>query len=195
MPKVTPALRSYYIGLWNSMVIHPERLNEARSQAVRIGQGIARYSTVQSAMGVPWWFIGVMHSLEGGLNFNTHLHNGDSLNARTHHQPKGRPPPPSQPPFQWEFSADDALRIEGLDHCTDWSIPGALYRLELFNGWGTHMHGVNSPYLWSFSSNYTNGKFVHDGPDGWDPNYVSDQVGAAVLLRCMLDQKLFQFPS
>lgn len=194
MPTMTPALRDYYQKLWGSMVIHPDRVNQAATEAVRIGHGESRYRTVQLATGVPWWFTGVIHSLEGGLNFNTHLHNGDSLNDRTHHVPRGRPLPPARPPFQWEFSADDALRLEGLDHWHDWSLTGALFRLELFNGWGTHLHGINSPYLWSFSSNYSKGKFVHDGPSGWDPSFVSDQVGAAVLLRCMLDQKLMQFP-
>ena len=37
----------------------------------------ARYDQVANATGVPWYVIGIIHEMEGGLNFTTHLHNGD----------------------------------------------------------------------------------------------------------------------
>jgi len=40
---------------------------------------------------------------------------------------------------------------------------------------------VKSPYLWSFSNHYLKGKYVADGK--WDPNAVSQQAGAMVILR------------
>jgi peptidoglycan hydrolase-like protein with peptidoglycan-binding domain len=40
---------------------------------------------------------------------------------------------------------------------------------------------VPSPYLWSFSNHYTRGKYVADGR--FSPTAVSQQVGAAVLLK------------
>jgi lysozyme family protein len=45
---------------------------------------------------------------------------------------------------------------------------------------------VLSPYLWSGSQHYTSGKFVADGT--FDPDAVSKQSGAAVILRRMVDQ-------
>ncbi len=50
-----------------------------------------RYQEVSAYSAVPWYVIGIIHSLEGGLNFSTHLHNGDSLHKRTTHVPSGRP--------------------------------------------------------------------------------------------------------
>ena len=72
-----------------------------------------RYDQVANATGVPWYVIGIIHEMEGGLNFTTHLHNGDPLTRRTVQVPAGRPPT-GMPPFQWEESAIDALDAGGL---------------------------------------------------------------------------------
>lgn len=45
--------------------------------------------------------------------------------------------------------------------------------------------GINSPYLWSFSDQWTKGKFVADHK--FDPNATSKQCGAAVMLRALVD--------
>ena len=69
----------------------------------------------------------------------------------------------------------------------DWSIGGTLYKLEKYNGWGyrsRHPH-VLSPYLWSFSNHYSKGKYVADGR--WSESAVSQQAGAAVILRRMAE--------
>jgi hypothetical protein len=65
-----------------------------------------------------------------------------------------------------------------------------LFKLEQYNGWGyrQYHHDVPSPYLWSFSSHYTKGKYVADGH--FDANAVSQQCGGAVLLRRMTDRGL-----
>ena len=70
---------------------------------------------------------------------------------------------------------------------TDWSLPATLFRLEAYNGFGyrTGHPEVLSPYLWSFSSHYTRGKFVADG--SFSVTAVSKQCGAAVLLRRMAE--------
>jgi hypothetical protein len=49
---------------------------------------------------------------------------------------------------------------------------------------------VLSPYLWSGSYSYTQGKYAADGV--WDPELVSQQFGAAVLLRRMVDKGLIR---
>ena len=73
--------------------------------------------------------------------------------------------------------------MQKLDKWTDWSIPGILYQFELYNGMGYRRRGINSPYVWSFSNNYSKGKFTSDGI--YDPNAISKQCGAGVILRRM----------
>ena len=67
------------------------------------------------------------------------------------------------------------------------SISRALFRLEQYNGFGYRKStiGIKSPYLWSFCQHYTRGKFSFDGH--YDPNLVSQQCGAGVMLRRMVD--------
>jgi hypothetical protein len=111
-----------------------------------------------------------------------HLHNGDPLTQRTRHVPAGRPAD-GNPPFTWQASAVDALRLRRVDRVADWSLHRILYELEGYNGWGYRLHHphVKSPYLWSFSNQYTRGKYIADGT--WSDSAVSGQCGAAVLVR------------
>jgi lysozyme family protein len=140
----------------------------------------SRYEKVGKTMDIPWWFVGITHALEASFDFNSHLHNGDPLSARTVQVPKGRPKK-WNPPNDWESSAVDALTYQGYAGQTDWSATRALYRFEGYNGWGYRPKGINSPYLWSFSTHYTKGKFTSDGH--YDPNAVSKQCGAGVLMK------------
>ena len=144
----------------------------------------SRYVDVGEPLGIPWWFIAGLHLLESSYNFGRHLHNGDSLSARTHRVPANRPETGS-PPFSWEESAKDALTVEKLDGLTDWTLARALYRWEAYNGFGYRSKGVPTPYLWSFSNVYTRGKYVGDGV--FDKSAVSKQIGAAVLLKALID--------
>ena len=180
--QFTPQLQSEYQRLFDTCVVDLTKLSEINPIVATINNNKERYQTVGDKLNIPWYFIGIVHSLEGGSNFKTHLHNGDPLTARTVQVPKGRPKT-GNPPFEWEFSAEDALVVEGLDKWTDWSVPGVLFKLEGFNGYGYHKASINinSPYLWSYSNHYTKGKFVKDGV--YNPNAVSKQCGAAILLR------------
>ncbi len=147
-----------------------------------------RYTAVGDPLGIPWWFIAGLHLLESSYNFGTHLHNGDSLNGRTHRVPAGRPaaePVNGRLPYTWEESARDALTGERLDGLQDWTLSRALYRWEAYNGFGYRPRIVPTPYLWSFSNVYTKGKYVGDGV--FSPTAVSKQVGAAVLLKALVD--------
>ena len=130
--------------------------------------------------------------MEASLNFNRHLHNGDPLTARTTHVPKGRPVA-GDPPFTWEVSASDALQLEGLDKVKNWTMPGILFQIEKYNGFGyrTRHPEVLTPYLWSFSNQYRKGKFTADGK--FDPEATSQQCGAAVILRRMSETGVIVF--
>lgn len=159
------------------------------ASVVGIRNSQIRYESVAARCGVPWHVTAVIHALEASLSFDEHLHNGDPLSSRTKHVPAGRPIE-GNPPFIWEDSAIDALNYDGFSTWSDWSLGGTLFKLEGFNGWGyRRLHPeVLSPYLWSFSTHYTAGKFVKDKT--WSATTVSKQCGAAVILRHMVEKKL-----
>lgn len=183
-----PSLRGEYLAAWDAATIRPERLASVGRIVDVLVSSRARYEVVERMTGVPWFVVAVLHSLEGGGSsgrFTGHLHNGDSLSARTTHVPAGKPTAPPAAgeghPYTWEESAADALaRWRGA---TDWSLPAILWRLERYNGTGTRARGLWTPYLWSFTTLYTRGKFVADGV--WSDTAVSAQAGGAALLKVM----------
>lgn len=181
--------RDEYDNLFSTCVVNPSRVADVDRLIERIKANRARYEQVQNATQVPWWFIAAVHSLEADLNFNTHLHNGDPLSARTVHVPAGRPVA-GDPPFTWEESALDALAYDHVSGWHDWTVAGALYKLEGYNGFGYRRQGIYSPYLWSYSNHYTRGKYVSDGV--WDPNAVSGQCGGGTLWRRMVNLGLIR---
>lgn len=187
MPTLTPQLRSEYQQLFDSCVIRPLKFPEIDRCVQTILSKRQSYEAVEAAMNIPWYFVGIVHSLEGSSNLNTHLHNGDPLTARTTHVPKGRPRN-GNPPFTWTASAIDALQQKALDQWSDWSIAGMLFQFERYNGFGYRRFGVDSPYLWSYSNHYTKGKFVQDGI--FNETAVSKQCGAAVLLRRLGERQI-----
>ena len=179
---LTDELKKEYRGLYNTCLIDPLKIEIVKTIVSRLQKNIYTYNTVGEKLNIPWQFIAVIHCMESGMRFSCHLHNGDSLMERTVHVPAGRPIE-GNPPFTWEESAIDALRLRKLDDWKDWSIEGMLYQIEGYNGWGYRLHHpeVLSPYLWSFSNHYTKGKYVADGK--WDENAVSQQCGAGIILK------------
>jgi len=173
---------------WDACHIREQRRREVERATDRLLRGEQRYRTVGGRTGVPWQLIGIMHGLECGYDFNKHLHNGDSLGAMTVRVPAGRPPGwvPGSP---WEDSAVDALRFKNFHQVRDWSLPRVLYALEAFNGFGYRGKGIRSPYLWSFSNLYEKGKYIRDHV--YDPEAVSQQVGSALLLKCLEERELW----
>ncbi len=187
-PAYTPDLAAVYQDRFDAMVIRPEHEQECRETADRIAAWRDRYAPISEKSNVPWQVIGVIHSLECGLSFNAHLHNGDSLARRTHNDPAGRPlADPTGPDGRYTFeeSALDALRYDKFTTWPVWDLPSALFNLERYNGWGYFLYHpkVPTPYLWSFTNHYSSGKYVADGK--FDPEAVSAQVGCAPLLKLL----------
>lgn len=172
-----------YAHLYDIMVINPNKIQGIDNIIARIKARQGLYSVVSQETKVPINVIAVVHYRESGLSLQRHLHNGDPLTARTVHVPKGRPIE-GEPPFSWQASAIDALKMMGWDKITDWSMPAALQHIEQYNGLGYQKRGLPSPYLWSWSSNYHSGKYVADGK--FDPDAVDQQCGAAVLLKLLM---------
>ena len=102
-------LREEYQRCYSSCRARPEFRDTVDYYVRRLRTGRCTYELVQSAIGVPWTLVGVIHAMECGFNFSCHLHNGDPLTARDVHVPKGRPAG-TAPPFTWLQSAVDALR-------------------------------------------------------------------------------------
>jgi len=145
----------------------------------------SRYEAISKETNVPWAVIAVIHSMECDSNFTQYLGNGDSLDLPTVDVPTGRGPFKS-----FEDGAIDALKYDGLDKVTDWSIPHMLFTLEKFNGLGYRIgHGQatfparTSPYLWSGTNYYKSGKYVSDGE--FDSYAVSKQVGCVAKLKSL----------
>jgi lysozyme family protein len=189
VPQLNQALRAEYERLFETCQIREERLRAADGIVDKLVANRKRYAVLETMIGTPWYVPAVIHNMEAGLRFDCHLHNGDPLTGRTVHVPVGRPPT-GKPPFTWEQSAQDALQGHHFHTWHDWSVAGVLYKLEEYNGWGYRQYHpeVKTPYLWSFSKHYTSGKYVADNK--YDPKAVSQQCGAAVLLRRMTDRGL-----
>ncbi len=180
------ALASEYGNWFGRMCTRDEQEQKVNWYTTTLIKYQDRYCQVsQNFNHMPWCLVGIIHAMECGFNFACHLHNGDPLTGRTTHAPTGQPRT-GQPPFSWEKSATDALTREGFDQVTDWSTQHMLYLLEKYNGFGYRNIGHPTPYLWSFSNLYDKGKYVADGK--FDPEAVSKQCGAAVMLKRLLDQ-------
>ncbi len=181
-------LRQEYIDLFNSCIItKPVPVQEV---VEAILENKSRYDAVEKTSSVPWFVIAVIHNMECSLSFKEHLHNGDPLKKPTVNVPRGRPPG-WDGTGTWEESALDALAYDNLTSWTDWSIAGACYKLEGYNGWGYRTHGIHTPYLWSFTNHYTSGKYIGDGV--WSESAVSDQCGCAAVLRRLAEMGEVEF--
>lgn len=188
MPHTVDSLRWENETLFANCVIRPERLDKVDWYIDRIVSNKSLYAKFGR---IPWWLVGCIHAMESTFDFTAHLHNGDSLRRRTVNEPKGRPPYGTGP-YPWLDSAKDALSLKGLYTIEDWDIAQALYQLERFNGWGYRNYHApcQSPYLWSFSFYYIWGKYIRDGV--FSPTAVSQQCGAAVILKRMKDRGLIE---
>jgi lysozyme family protein len=184
-------LKDEYTALLKNMVVSTTTNTQAKTLATaveRIKANQDQYKKVMQRTGVPWPIVGIIHSLEADCNLKLHLHNGNPLTARTRDEPSGRPPT-GAPPFDWVDSAVDALTMPNhfLDTVRSWPVERIAYELEKYNGFGYRLQntGVNTPYLWSFTNQYTKGKFIADHV--FNPNKKSDQAGAMALLKVLMD--------
>jgi len=186
LPPITgtsfPQLHDRYLALFALCTTRPEHAADVTKRLKRIAASRPQYDLVEKQTGAPWWYVGIVHAMECDSDFTKHLHNGDPLSRPTVQVPAGRPPN-WNPPGDWVASAVDAITYQGYAGQSDWSLARTLYRLEGYNGYGYYSRDINSPYLWSFSNLYTQGKFVADHK--FDPTAVSSQCGAAVTLKAM----------
>ena len=189
---LTDELRDDYQRAFATCVIREERAAEVEALTETLLTQRARYQTVGERLNLPWFVVAALHHADTGCDFEVHPHNGDPLTDRTQHLPDGRPVE-GEPPFTWEDSAADALRLYHLDQWRDWSIAGTLFVLEGRGGWGYRLHHpeVPSPYLWNYATHYHQGKYITD--DAWSESAIAQRCGAAVLLRRLAERGLIEF--
>jgi lysozyme family protein len=188
------AIRDDYLALFKSCTVRAQHASDVMWCVGKLSDADNRqqYNRVAQEACAPWYFIGIIHAMEASFDFRTHLHNGDSLKGKTVQVPRGRPPV-WDPPNDWVSSAIDAITFDQFADQPDWSLARTLYNWEGYNGWRSRGKGINTPYLWSFSNHYSKGKFVADNV--WDPNAVSRQCGAAVMLKALVEAGLVVLPA
>jgi len=182
MPPFDQLQIDLYNNLYETAILKGIGLIKKESIISKFKGGIDKYNAIKRDTGIPEYIVFIIHYLECDCDFGLHLHNGNSLQRRTIDVPKGRPLT-GNPPFTWMESALDALELSGFRKWKDWSIPGSLYMLEKYNGFGYRKQGINSPYLWSKTNHYTMGKYIRDNV--YSKEAVSKQIGAAVIMKVL----------
>lgn len=172
------------------MEIDDDRLAEVFQAARQIMLNRARYEKVDTAIGVPWYVIGVLHMREPmpPFSFQCHLANGDPLFDRFGNPLKTVHVPAGMGPFHnWEESAIAACKRVGWDTALyHWDLVNALENIEAWNGPGYYLRGINSPYVWAGTNQAQPGKFTGDGV--FDRDAVDRQLGCAPVLWALHTQ-------
>jgi lysozyme family protein len=181
--------RAGYLAMWTRAKLLDAKRAAALNIARKISDSVHRsaFQAVEAATGVPWYVVGCLLERESDGNLNTYLGNGQRLSEVTSLVPAGRGP--FKGPTAFLDGAVDALKHEGMTGITDWSIERILYWCERFNGQGYFGRG-NSPYIWSWTDQYTSGKFVDEQPGvkaHYDPTHVDEQPGVAAILKALAE--------
>lgn len=181
---------------WHKAVINPKdsiRLDKAVTLYTRHKDIYERIQAMRDN-GVPAPILFGLHYRESDNDFTANPAQGDPLTHRSIHVPKGRIPPPVEPPFTFIQAAEDAYyTVDKLD-TKDWKhLESALNAIEGFNGFGYAKKGLPSPYVWSgVSSVYQRGKYVADGK--YSATAIDQQLGVAAILIRMHERGVYRFP-
>lgn len=176
-------LKKEYEYLFSICTINTSKQTEVKRVCEKIISNKNRYLIIQNKLGVPWFFVAVIHLREASFNFSTYLGNGDPLNKPSVHEPKNRGPFAT-----WEEGAIDALA--NYANLRDWSLGTIFKRLEWYNGSGYRyengkMTGTtplnSSPYIYNYTPFYIKGGSVED--HSFYPEWVDDNAGCMVILK------------
>lgn len=175
-------LKAEYEQLWNSMKVRPDKVAAVDAIARKLLANKARYQRVALVTKMPWFVIAAWHNRESDADFDTQLAQGDPLDSVSVNEPTGRGPFGS-----WEEGAYDALiTLKDLGHVGEWTPARICYETERYNGFGYRNYhpNVKSPYLWSFTTHYTSGKYVGDGE--FLGTAVDKQCGAIPVMKSLM---------
>jgi len=168
-----------YAKQWDAMTIKPGRVAEFNAIAHHLVALKDHYTPIETATGVPWYMIALIHMREASNDFSKALAQGDPWNRRSTHIPI------SGPFASFYESAVWALKHDGLNNVHDWRLEKQLYYHEIYNGTGynDYHNGMPSPYIWGGTSIQRPGKYIRDGvfsSTTWDT-----QPGVAPIMRMM----------
>ena len=91
--------RSRLARLYAECEVRSDHLGEIdRLYVERILDHRETYRAVGAELGIPWWFVGIIHGLESSFDFGCHLHNGDPLTGAHRPGARGGGPRPGSPP-------------------------------------------------------------------------------------------------
>lgn len=174
--------RMHTLDLWRHCQILSNKVPVMKSVANRaMSFKESMYDKVTAATGIPWYVIAALDMREEDFNHRGYLGNGDPLNRRTTHVPRGRGPFAS-----WYDGAIDALKLDHmymLPAGGHWDVVTALIKCEGFNGMGYATKGLPSPYVWAGTSVQVAGKYVSDGH--FDAHAWDSQPGCAGLFLAL----------
>jgi lysozyme family protein len=171
---------------WGRAVIRVNGVDGANRCADKIIASKGIYKQIEFATGVPWWFVGCIHSMESNFDFSTWLANGDDVTKPTVRVPKGLVCNGT-----WPDGAIVSLRHEGYHNEKDWSLAHALWLAECYNGLGYRGKGKPSQYVWSFTNIEEAGRYVADGV--WGPDAWSAQIGVVAMLKKLVEKGAVSF--
>jgi hypothetical protein len=64
-------IKDEYVELYAACAILSNKVTAANTSAQTVINSKARYETVATQIGCPWWVVGIIHGLESSHNFNT----------------------------------------------------------------------------------------------------------------------------
>lgn len=187
-------IRQEYAYNWDRCVVGKEwtPLVEKYVAKYKANKHIYQQISALTPNKIPPRVIAVIHMKESSMDFETHLHNGDSLARRTVQVPAGMPkaPPSNGKRYTFIESALDALKHDGLFDVKDWSIGNTHLILEKYNGRGYRTGaGRNtipknsSPYTYSGTQFYISGQYVKDGK--FSPTTKAKNLGCMAFLKAL----------
>lgn len=162
----------------------------------------ALYKDVSDEVDIPPLLIAAIHRMEGGMNFNTYLHNGEKLGKPTKMIPSGILFPEGK--NGWRQSAIHALGGNILDnshppkpsltHFRNLKNKFGIHKetndigklaafAEAYNGYGYRNRGKRSAYVYGGTNLCPQGKYVADGK--FDEKKLEERLGVAGLILGM----------
>jgi lysozyme family protein len=184
------SLKKDYEYRYSTAKIQADQAGIVSNSGKFIVQNRSRFEQVAKEIGCPWCFVGILSVMEAGHSFRGWLANGNPLTGKTYDVPAGLEVPGKNPPYDWAEAAVVSLKLKGYQAVKEWNIPYMLYCFEVWNGWGYYNRSHLSQYVWASTQYEEPGRYVKDGPDGWDDNALSDQAGCAALLLWLSAQGL-----
>lgn len=140
------------------------------------------YSQVEAKLAIPQVVQATICEREDSTDFSKNPAQGDPWNRASVHVPKGRGPFKS-----WIDAAIDAFH--NVDHLDDnsapWSLAYAMWKWEIYNGFGYRAHGRRSPYIYGGTNLQQPGKYTTD--HGFDPNVMDTQLGCLPVALRMIE--------